>query len=196
MKTNTTGFQKVDTKILTIPNILSFLRICMIPFIVWFYCVKEQYSVVGFILIVSGATDIIDGYIARHFNMISDVGKALDPIADKLTQGIMLICLILRFPFMIVPLVVLSIKETFMFITNFLVIQKTGVVPGAEWHGKAATVLLYSMMILHTFWYEIPKNISSVLIFACAVMISLSFMLYGKENIKTLVRKRENEEKN
>lgn len=195
MKVKTATFEKVDTKILTLPNILSFLRICMIPFIVWFYCVKEEFGIAGCILILSGITDVVDGFIARHFNMVSDFGKALDPIADKLTQGVMLICLIFRFPLMIVPLIVLSLKESFMIVTNFLVIQKTGVVPGANWHGKVATALLYSMMILHTFWFEIPKHVSNILIYACAVMIALSFLLYGKKNINTLERKNDNEEK-
>ena len=61
--------------------------------------------------------------------MVSDLGKVLDPVADKLTQAAMLVCLLLRFPLMILPLVLLLIKETFMGISGFLVIKKTGRVP-------------------------------------------------------------------
>ena len=77
---------KYEKKIVTIPNILSFFRICLLPVIVWLYGVENNYVWAGYILILSGVTDMADGYIARHFHMISNLGKILDPIADKLTQ--------------------------------------------------------------------------------------------------------------
>ena len=90
-------------RIFTIPNMLSFFRICLIPVIVWLYLVKKNYTWTVCILILSGVTDMVDGFIARRFNMISNLGKVLDPIADKLTQTVMLVCLFTRFPMMIVP---------------------------------------------------------------------------------------------
>ena len=78
---------KYKNKILTIPNILSFFRLCLIPVIVWLYIGRENYFWTLVILIPSGITDIVDGIIARKCNMISDFGKAFDPIADKLTQA-------------------------------------------------------------------------------------------------------------
>ena len=72
-------------KIITIPNLLSLFRILLIPIIVWLYCVEKKYELTILVLLISGASDIIDGFIARRFNMISDIGKALDPIVDKLT---------------------------------------------------------------------------------------------------------------
>ena len=98
---------KYKDKILTIPNILSFFRICLIPVIVWLYIGKEDYSLTLIILILSGFTDVVDGIIARKCNMISDFGKAFDPIADKLTQAAMLCCLVVRFQHMMIPLVML-----------------------------------------------------------------------------------------
>lgn len=103
-----------NSRILTIPNLLSFFRLCLILLIIWLYCVEENYSWAGYTLILSGITDIVDGFIARRFHMTSDLGKVLDPVADKLTQAAMLVCLLVRFPFMIVPLVLLLIKETFI----------------------------------------------------------------------------------
>lgn len=178
-------------KIVTIPNILSLFRIVLIPIIVWLYCVKENYLWAGYILIFSGITDIVDGFIARKFNMISDLGKVLDPIADKLTQGAMLICLLFRFPLMIIPLVLMIIKEIFMSVTGFLVIKKAGIVPSANWHGKLATCLLYTMMILHIFWYDIPATVSLALIIVCAAMVGVSFFLYGADNVRVLKNKGE-----
>lgn len=172
--------------IVTIPNILSAFRLCLIPAIVWQYCIEGNFLLTGHLLILSGATDIMDGFIARQFHMISDLGKILDPIADKLTQAAMLICLLLRFPLMIVPLVLMVAKETFMGITGFLVIRHKGAVQGANWHGKVATVLLYAMMILHVFWHEITPAVSAVSIGASTLMIGISFVLYAIRNLKAL----------
>ena len=91
-----------QNKILTIPNLLSLFRLCLIPVFMWLYCVEKNYLWTGIILIISGLTDTVDGFVARHFNMISDLGKILDPVADKLTQAAMLFCLLTRFPLMIV----------------------------------------------------------------------------------------------
>ena len=179
-----------QSKILTIPNILSFFRLCLIPVIMWLYCVKENYLWAGITLILSGITDTVDGFVARHFHMTSDLGKMLDPVADKLTQAAMLFCLLTRFPLMIVPLGLMVLKESFMGVTGLLVIHKTGKVFGADWHGKVTTWLLYAMMILHVFWYNIPAGVSRVMIMACVVMMTVSLVLYGRSNLKAL-----NEEK-
>ncbi|MDR1769792.1 MAG: CDP-alcohol phosphatidyltransferase family protein [Hungatella sp.] len=178
--------QEPQNKILTIPNMLSALRLCMIPLLVWLYYVKQDYLWTGGLLILSGLTDVVDGFIARRFHMISNLGKVLDPIADKLTQGAMLFCLITRFPFMMAPLVLLILKEIFAGITGFLVIRNTGQVFGANWHGKAATILLFAMMILHVVWNDIPTVLSNILIAVCLVMMFVSLVLYGIRNIWAL----------
>lgn len=183
---------KYDKKIITIPNILSFFRICLIPVIVWLYGMKHNFMWAGYILILSGVTDMVDGYIARQFHMVSNLGKILDPIADKLTQGVMLLCLVLRFPLMIVPFILLIAKEIYMSVSGILIIQRTGIVCGAEWHGKAATCLLYGMMILHVFWFEITPVVSSLSIIACTLMIGISLGLYGARNIRILKQANEN----
>lgn len=175
-----------QSKILTIPNLLSFFRLCLIPVFMWLYCVERNYLWTGIILIISGLTDTVDGIIARKFNMISDLGKVLDPIADKVTQAAMLFCLLTRFPLMIAPLALMVVKEFFMGVTGLLVIQKTGKVLGADWHGKVNTWLLYAMMIIHVFWYNIPDVVSKVLIGICVVMMLLSLVLYGRHNLKAL----------
>ena len=79
----TDGTNTYQKKIITIPNILSFFRLCLIPVIVWLYTVKQDYLWTLLILLLSAITDIVDGIIARKFNMISDFGKAFDPVADK-----------------------------------------------------------------------------------------------------------------
>ena len=87
--------QRADTnRILTLPNLLSFFRILLIPLIIWLYFRAEYWWAFG-MLLLSGATDVVDGWIARTFHLVSDFGKAIDPVADKLTQIAVLLCLML-----------------------------------------------------------------------------------------------------
>lgn len=173
-------------KIWTIPNILSMVRLALIPVIVWLYVSKENYVWAGSLLLLSGATDVVDGFIARKFNMISDLGKVLDPVADKLTQGAVLICLLGRFPLMALPLAMMVVKETFMSVTGLQVIRRTGKVISADWHGKVATLLLYGTMLTHIFWGDISDTQSALFIGATVVMIAISFWLYGRDNVNAL----------
>lgn len=188
MKQTPNHAETYKTKILTIPNLLSFFRICLIPVFIWLYCVRKNELWTGIVLILSGIMDVADGLIARRFHMISDVGKALDPVADKLTQGAMLLCLISRFSLMLIPLLLMTVKEIYMGVAGVMVIRRTGNVPGADWHGKAATGLLFAMMILHIFWPEIPSAVSIVSVAACTVMVGISFVLYAMRNIRDLKR--------
>lgn len=177
---------KYQKKIITIPNILSFFRLCLIPFFVWQYCIEGNYKTTALLLLLSGLTDIADGYIARHFNMISDFGKALDPVADKLTQFSMMACLVTRFKLMIIPSILIVIKEITTGVTSLVVIKKTGEVNGAVWHGKLTTVLIYSTIIIHLLWYNIPTVWSNVLIIACVCMMLVSFVLYFTKNMNLI----------
>lgn len=183
---STNTYQK---KIITIPNILSFFRLCLIPVIVWLYTVKHDHFLTLIILVLSGVTDIVDGIIARKCNMISDFGKAFDPVADKLTQMAMLFCLVSRFPYMMIPFVLLVVKEVFTGITALITIKRTNTVKGAVWHGKLTTVALYSMMAIHLLWYNIPRAVSLILVGICIGIMLMSFILYAIQNF-TAIRKR------
>ena len=182
--------EKYKNKILTIPNLLSLFRLLLIPVMVWTYAFRGNALWTTLLLALSGITDVVDGFIARRFHMVSDFGKAFDPVADKLTQIVMLICLLTRFPHMLVPLLVLVVKEVFDGVTGLLVIHKTGQVLGARWHGKAATVSLYAMMLVHILWPQIPTTVSDVLIAVCLGLILLSAVLYGIQNLGMLLRHR------
>lgn len=177
--------ENTQSKIITIPNLLSMFRIVLIPVIAWLYT-KQEAMAAGILMLISGITDVVDGFIARHFHMVSNLGKILDPVADKLTQVTMLICLVSRFPWVIVPVVLMFTKEIFMSITGVLVIRKAGKVMGAVWHGKAATVCLFITILLHIFWYDIPPALSIVMVVLSSSLIILSFVLYGKRNFDAI----------
>lgn len=186
---------KSENKILTVPNLLSLFRLILIPVIVWLYWYRKEYIPAGVLLIISGLTDLADGYIARHFNAVSNVGKILDPIADKLTQAAMLFCLVTRFPLMAAPFGFLVIKELFIGTTGLLMIRKTGKVVGADFHGKVATTLLYAMMILHIFWIDITPEISAVTILICLISMAFTLLVYGNRNMRVLQGQEELSEK-
>ncbi len=183
--------EKYKHRIVTIPNILSLFRLLLIPVIMWLYIVKKDPLWTTAILVLSGVTDVVDGIIARKCHMISDFGKAFDPVADKLTQIAMLFCLVSRYRWMLLPLCVMVVKEVSAGILGLLVIRKTGKVDGSVWHGKATTVSLYSMMAIHLLWFDIPGVISGILIGACTALALLSAFLYTRENVRKLRNGRE-----
>ena len=187
--------EKKDTskKIFTIPNVISMFRILLIPFFIWAYAYLHNN-----LLTVSGVSDVLDGFIARKFNMVSDLGKALDPIADKFTQLAMIFCLVFRFWYMIIPFALLAIKEIVAAATGMAVIKATNHVRSAEWHGKAATACIYVMMIMHIVWpiffkVEIPFIASLISVIVTTSVILMSFIIYTAENVKLIAAaKKEN----
>ncbi len=170
----------------TIPNLLSFFRLALIPVIVWLYIVQEEYLLTLAVLALSAATDIIDGFIARKWNMVSDFGKALDPVADKLTQLAMLACLISRFPKMLWLFILLAVKECMTGIMSLIAIKKSKAVLSSQWHGKLTTFLLYATMMLHLLWYAIPSWLSDSLIVCCAAMMLYSAVMYFIRNLRQI----------
>ena len=176
---------------MTIPNMLSFLRIALIPVFIAVYFNTPAEGVALWpivILLVSGFTDVLDGFIARRFNMISDLGKMLDPVADKLTQLAVMVCLVSRFRLMIIPVVIIVIKELVTGIMSLAAVKKSGVVEGAVWHGKLNTVILYAVMVLHVIWIDIPDAVSCVLMVLSSMMMLFSAVMYFKRNMKALRR--------
>ncbi len=168
-------------KIITIPNILSVIRILMIPAIVavYFSDMENRYSIAIGLVLLSGITDVVDGFIARKFNMISDVGKILDPIADKLTQFTVTLCLAVRHSFMIPIAVIIFIKELLMLIGTVLFLHKGNATPQARWWGKMTTVILYLTMTLF-----IVSDIFSIpdAVMLTAVSITIACLMFSFYN--------------
>lgn len=165
-------------RIVTLPNLLSFFRLCLVPELILQYTRPGGSRRVLILLAVSALTDVLDGRIARRFGMVSDLGKALDPLADKLTQAAMLFCLARRFPLMLLPLTLLSVKEICCAAASLSAIGRTGRVGSADWHGKFSTALLYALFALHLAVPGISGTLSGTLILLCTGVMLLSFVLY------------------
>lgn len=170
-------------KIFTIPNILSFFRICLVPLIIYIYLFTELNVLAGCFIILSGLTDIIDGYIARHFNQISDLGKILDPFADKLTIISILFCVTYKNNYFVIFLGAEIIKDIIVLITSYIRTKKSNRVHSASWYGKVCTCLSYLTVMLHIFWKEIPETVSAPIIIVVSAIIILFGILYGIDNI-------------
>ena len=142
-----------------VPNILTIIRFILIPFIVYFIIVN-QYILAFIILIISGLTDVLDGYIARTYNCITNFGKLVDPRADKATQISILATLTFKgiIPFWM--LLVVFLKE-FAMIAGASFLYGKELVVSSRWYGKLSTVLFYvaiacSCIIIYWNTYNSP----------------------------------------
>lgn len=165
-----------DKKIITIPNALSALRILMIPAIL--YYINHQYELAFFYLLLSWVTDILDGVIARKFHMTSDLGIVLDPVADKLTQGCVLIALAKSTPWMTALCMLLIAKESIIVLFGLTVLKKTNRTYSAKWHGKVANGCIYTTLAAHILLKDMQNAYSNGMIILCAAAMLLSLVLY------------------
>ena len=170
--------------VLAIPNLLSLFRLLLIPVIVWLYCVRESYHWTIIVIVLSGLSDILDGIIARKFNMVSDLGKILDPCADKLTQAAILICLAVRYPLIRWLLLFFALKELIMAVMGWIAIKYADVVNGAKWHGKVNTVLLYTVMLVLILFPDMTEKTANLLILICGIFMLVSLILYVRFYLK------------
>lgn len=166
-----------------IPNILTIIRFLLIPSIL--DAIYKGNYILGIILFtVSGITDVLDGFIARKFNLITNFGKLMDPLADKLTQISVLMALVYTKMIPLWILVIVAIKELIMVIGASFLYGKN-VVVYSKWYGKLATVLLYSAIVLSLL--EKQLNLTGIwtyidlAIFTLALICTLfSLFMYGK----------------
>ena len=129
-----------------IPNILTIIRFILIPFI-YISVLSKHFLIALIIFTVSAITDVLDGYIARKYNYITDIGKLIDPLADKLTQISLLLSLaILKIlPWWIFAIV--FVKELVLVISASVLYSKKDVVVYSKWYGKLATTLFYLAIV-------------------------------------------------
>lgn len=164
-------------QIFTIPNFMSFFRIVLLPFIVWLYW-KGSYDVAVGLLILSAVTDVLDGVIARRFNMVTDLGKMLDPLCDKLTHAALLICLASRYRYIWLVFALLAVKELTMFFLGAAAIRHRGAVHSAQWYGKACTVILETVMAALILFTDLPETVVTVLLCLCCAAMIFSLIMY------------------
>ena len=198
---------------LTVPNLLSLIRILLIPvFGVLFYNGEALWAVV--VLVLSGLTDLFDGKIARRFNQISELGKILDPVADKLTQITIAVVIFLVLDKSQDP-TMQWLKWVFLFflfkelvkILGGAVMLAIGLRPGAaEIYGKVATFVFYGVMVVVLAfgpeigalreWFTLPTPVMIVLVIISAALTFVALLSYLPSTFRQFKeRKHKSEEK-
>ncbi len=162
---------------LNFPNILSIFRIIiLIPFVK--FILKDNYIVSGFILIISGISDMLDGIIARKFNQVTDIGKMLDPVADKVTLVTIMICVSIKSPKMLAFMIILVIKEILMLSAGIILLKNNKKPPTAKWYGKLSTIIFYVSVIciisIKAIW-----NVDFEILNTFLMVFTMVFMIYS-----------------
>lgn len=168
-------------EVFTLPNFLSLFRLILIPVYVTLYLTAEsavQYLTAGLVLALSCLTDMVDGRIARKYNMISKIGMLLDPAADKATQAALLICLSMKYPVLYPVLGLLVIKESFQLVALIIAFLNGKMLPGALFIGKLCTTVLFVSLIALVLFPEIPGTIVDLIALMDACFLGVSFICY------------------
>lgn len=166
----------------TIPNILSSVRICLIPLIVYLYLFTELHWLSGILILLSGITDMLDGYIARRFNQVSSVGKILDPIADKLTLISVLICVVITYNSVIILVAAEVIKDIVVAISSVYRMSINKEVHCSDWEGKVCTALTYLTILLLVF-FDIGTHTAGIIVITVSSIVSLLGIKYSIKNV-------------
>lgn len=177
-------------EILTIPNLLSLFRLGLIPVYMTIYlnaADTSDYYLSAAILAVSCLTDLIDGKIARHFNMISTVGKILDPFADKATQFTLILCLALKHPILWYLVALFVVKEGFQLIAGGITLGKGKMLDGALLSGKVCTTILFISLILLVMLPSLSEKAITIITIIDSLFMINAFIQYicayfGKQN--------------
>lgn len=135
--------EQVSDRVLTIPNVISFVRLVAVPVFWWLLLGEENTTAATILFIVVASTDWLDGYLARRLDQVSKLGKALDPVADRLMIASAVIAGLIAD---VVPAVIgitLIAREIYMAVVTFVVVSRRGGVLEVRWLGKLATFIVY-----------------------------------------------------
>lgn len=172
---------------LSIPNLLGYFRLILVPVYLYIYLNAEtthDYYTAAFIMFLSFLSDFIDGKIARRFNMITEFGKILDPVADKITQLVLALSFAFRYPVVRILLIIFVIKELTMGIVGLYMMKHNYRMNGAHMHGKICTALLDFTMFIFLLVPEVPADYSMLLTVLCIISMIVSLILYLKMYIE------------
>ena len=174
-----------------IPNILSIVRLFM-AFVFAALFIADNYTAAVIVFLIAGATDVVDGYLARKNGWITDLGKILDPVADKLMQFTALVCLFIKDYIPLWLLIMIGIKESLMGIGSIVFYRKFRQIGVAKYYGKAYTVLFYiAVAVLVGFrgWFNVNPWAENLICILLAAVGFLAIVLYYISYLKGNLRK-------
>ncbi len=177
-----TKFSRKD--LWSIPNILCYIRFLLIPvFVITYIRANEPkgYLQAAAVVFFSGLTDFLDGFIARRFNMVTDLGKLIDPLADKLTQASLIFVLVVKIRWMFLLLILFVIMQLFLLVAGLVMLKKGLKLNGAKWFGKVSTTVFYATMLVLVAVPTLSHDVTNILLLFCGAFLLLSFLLYINE---------------
>ncbi len=169
---------------MNVPNILTILRFFLIPVFAYFLSTRH-YITAMLLFLAGGLTDVLDGYIARKYNLITSWGKIADPMADKLMQ--ITAVSILSFGLGIIPIelvLVIFAKEALMGVGALVLYKQNNYVVSANWYGKMTTVIFYLAIIMLMFdepfgrWNILGLALNQLFFILAVVAALFSFFMY------------------
>lgn len=161
----------------TIPNILCYMRILLVPVFVYLY-LHDDYLWSAIVIIIATLTDSIDGYIARKFHQVTDWGKFIDPVADKLMQFAMLFVVILKYPFFLIVIIEYALKEIILLAVGLIIYHKGFNLNGANMAGKICSASFDIVMLIFIFVPDIPVIAEYFSVALVAVLLLVAFFSY------------------
>ena len=171
---------------MNLPNKLTLMRVILVPFFVFFLLIGwgKTGDVIALVIFCAASfTDYLDGHLARKYNLITNFGKFMDPLADKLLVGSAAICLIElgRIPAWVV---VILIGREFVISGFRLIAAEKGTVIAASWWGKSKTVCQMVMTIMLILHLDLPvwQLAEKILIAAATVLTIVSLADYLRMN--------------
>ena len=167
--------------IFSIPNLLGYFRIIMVPVFAWLYLQAETLEESRFAAVILGLvsmTDLFDGWIARKFHMVTELGKLIDPVADKLTHGVVLLCLASRYRQIWLLVGLFLVKEGFMAVMGLIKLRKGKKLDGAMWFGKVCTAVLFIVLVILLAFPFMPEVLVNVMVGVTAVLMIVTLCLY------------------
>ena len=174
-----------DKGIITLPNILSLYRLFLAPIL--FLALSEGMQTLAILVfLLSGLSDLADGFLARWLDEVSDLGKVLDPIADKTTYLLALLGLLPQHPLLGILLIALATKEILCGIASLIAIRQTKRVRGAKLHGKVAGAMLFSTVLLHLLFPALPPLFTILALSLTLSALAISCVLYLIEHLSPL----------
>lgn len=163
---------------LTLPNLLSVIRLALIPVIIWLFVGRENRMAALAVIALSALTDIAYGIIARHCGQVSDVGKILNPVADKLTQGSIIVCLCFEHRQLIILLLLFAVKEVVVALFGWLTMKYAHYVSGARWYGKLCSVVMVAAVSAFVLFPGMKEWAVSAIMALCAAVLIFSMVMY------------------
>ena len=165
---------------MSVPNMITLVRIVLTPVFAFLYLEGEQGEAL-LVLALAAISDMLDGAIARRFGLITPLGKVLDPVADKVLQLAMMLCLVSRH-----GAVMLVLLLHMLGLMGALVYRRCGVLTGSRWYGKLCTGFMYAFLGLALLWTKMPEGVFVTGLYLCAGLILCCLWLYAMEYVRII----------